>query len=112
MARLPASAPPETLLGVARVYADARLPDKMIDPLTRYLRQRPDDWQAWLDLATLYALSHDTARGQAAVRKALELGREKAFAEIEANDSLRALALPMLRERRLAPPAGADLGLR
>ena len=86
----------------------------MITPLTRYLRQRPDDWQAWTDLATIYLVTGDTPRAQDALRKAIELGRDRALQVIEGNPQLRQLAIPMLQQGQIpnAGPAGQGLGLQ
>ncbi|MDD5706712.1 MAG: DUF2723 domain-containing protein [Kiritimatiellae bacterium] len=103
MAHLPEGVPPELLLNAARVYANAQQPKKMIEPLSRYLRLRPGDWQGWLDLATLYAIEKDAPRSQTALRRALELGKQDAMRVIEANPQLRQLAAPLLQ------PGGAAL---
>lgn len=79
----------------------------MIVPLTRYLRQRPTDWQAWLDLATLYVIENNGAQAQAAVRRALELGGAQARQLIESNPQLRPLASAL----RLPNAAAPDVGL-
>jgi tetratricopeptide (TPR) repeat protein len=109
MTNLPPDASPEMLLAAARVYANARETKKMAEPLRLYLRLRPDDWQGWLDLATLHAIEQDLAGARGALRRALELGGEEARRLIEGHPQLRRLAEPPQR-----PAAGAalpDLGL-
>ena len=106
MAQLPENAPPDLLLSAARVYAGAQQAKKMIVPLSRYLRQRPADWQAWLDLATLYIIENNGAQAQAAVRRALELGGQQARQLIEGNPQLRPLASALRPPNAAAPDAG------
>jgi tetratricopeptide (TPR) repeat protein len=84
----------DNLLSIARVYADANLPDRMIAPLSRYLQLRPRDWQAWLDLATLYLMQRQAAPAQAALRRAMELGGREARQAIQENPHLRPLVAP------------------
>ncbi len=59
------------------MYGEAGQPDKMIVPLSRYLLLRPDDWSAWLDMATLCAMRQQQQQMQHALRKAIELGNPK-----------------------------------
>jgi len=112
MAHAPERSPAELFLSIARIYANAQESKKMIAPLTRYLAMKPDDWQAWTDLATLHLIERDTARAQTALRKAIELGREQALQVIESNPQLRQLAIPLLRQGALGTPGGSGLGLR
>ena len=112
MANIPAHAPAELFLNITRIYANAQDSKKMIAPLTRYLALKPDDWQAWTDLATIHLIEQDTPRAQAALRKAIELGREKALQAIEGNPQLRQLALPLLRQGALDHAGQRGMGLR
>jgi tetratricopeptide (TPR) repeat protein len=112
MANIPDRAPAELYLNIARIYANAQESKKMIGPLTRYLALKPNDWQAWTDLATIHLIEQDTARAQTALRKAIEIGREQALQVIEGNPQLRQLAIPLLRQGALDAPGGRGLGLR
>ena len=95
MTNLPDNAPPELLMSAARLYAAAQQPAKMIDPLSRYLRQRPNDWQGWMDLATLYAMQNNLPNAQTALRRALELGGDEARSMVSRNPNLRSVAESM-----------------
>ena len=86
----------------------------MIKPLSRYLGQRPNDWQAWIDLATLHLMEQDVPQAQQALRQAIERGREQALSIIEGNPQLRQLAIPMMQQGQIpasAPRTGGGLGL-
>jgi tetratricopeptide (TPR) repeat protein len=106
MARLPPNLPAEHLLGIARVYGEAGQPDKMAVPLSRYLQLRPNDWQAWLDMATLYAVKQQQQQFQYALRKALDLGRGAALQRIQEHPLLRQAAGPILQQMMQQGPAG------
>ncbi len=98
MARLPANIPPEKLLEIVRVYGEAGKADKMGPPLARYLQLRPNDWQAWLDMATLCAMKQQQQQMQFALQKAIELGKGQALQRIQENNILRQAAAPILQQ--------------
>ena len=98
MARASASLPPEQLVEIARLYGQANQPDKMMAPLSRYLQLRPNDWQAWLDMATLRAMKQQPQEFQYALRKALDIGRNEALQRIQENEMLRQAAAPVLQQ--------------
>ncbi|NLF21538.1 MAG: DUF2723 domain-containing protein [Lentisphaerae bacterium] len=113
MDNIPDNAPADLFLNLARVYANAQEAKRMIKPLTRYLGQRPDDWQAWTDLATLHLMEQDLPQARQALRQAIERGREQALSVIESNPQLRQLAIPMLQQGQIpaSPRAGGGLDL-
>ena len=98
MARMPENMPPEQLLEVVRVYGEAGNADKMAAPLSRYLQLRPNDWQAWLDMATLYAMKRQQQPMQFALQKAINLGKMQAVQRIQENTILRQVAGPLLQQ--------------
>lgn len=106
MARLPSNVPPEQLMEIVRVYGEAGQPDKMIVPLSRYLQLRPNDWNAWLDMATLSAMRQQQQQMQYALRKALELGKSQALQRIQENGVLRQVAGPVLQQMMQQGPVG------
>ena len=106
MARLPSTASAEQLMEIVRVYGEAGQPDKMIVPLSRYLLLRPDDWSAWLDMATLCAMRQQQQQMQHALRKAIELGKSQALQRIQENPMLRQVAEPILRQMMQQGPVG------
>ena len=106
MAQLPPNMPPEQLLEIVRVFGEAGQPDKMIIPLSRYLQLRPNDWQAWLDMATLSAMKQQQQQMQYALRKALDLGKMQALQRIQENGILRQAAAPFLQQMMQQGPVG------
>jgi tetratricopeptide (TPR) repeat protein len=98
MARLPPNIPAEKLLEVVRIYGEAGKADKMGPPLSLYLQQRPNDWQAWLDMATLCAMKQQQQQMQFALQKAIELGKGHAVQRIQENGILRQAAAPFLQQ--------------
>ncbi|MEI7902856.1 MAG: hypothetical protein WCK89_21630, partial [bacterium] len=98
MARLPPNMPAEKLLEIVRVYGEAGKADKMGPPLSRYLQLRPNDWQAWLDMATLYAMKQQQQQMQFALQKAIDLGKGQAVQRIQENGVLRQAAAPILQQ--------------
>ncbi|MDD4103145.1 MAG: tetratricopeptide repeat protein, partial [Kiritimatiellae bacterium] len=71
MMRLPPNVPPEKLLEIVRVFGEAGQTEKMLVPLSRYLQANPNDWQAWLDMATLCAMRQQQQQTQYALQKAI-----------------------------------------
>ena len=106
MARIPPNMPPEQLLEIVRVFGEAGQPDKMLVPLSRYLQLRPNDWQAWLDMATLSAMKQQQQQLQYALRKALDLGKMQALQRIQENNILRQAAAPILQQMMQQGPVG------
>jgi len=104
--RLPGDMPAEQLLEVVRVYGEAGKADKMGVPLSRYLQLRPNDWQAWLDMATLCAMKQQQQQTQFALQRALELGKGPAMQRIQENNILRQVAAPLLQQLMRQGPAG------
>ncbi len=104
IANLPENIPADLLLNMARIYANAQEVKRMIVPLTRYLRLRPGDWQAWLDLATLHALEQAPSQAQQALRQALQHGGEQALQIISTSPQLRELVTPLLQQGGAATP--------
>jgi len=98
MTRLPANVPADKLLEIVRVYGEAGKPDKMGPPLSRYLQLQPNDWQAWLDMATLCVMRKQQQQFQYAIQKALDLGKGQALQRIQENPVLRQTAMPLLQQ--------------
>jgi tetratricopeptide (TPR) repeat protein len=106
MARTPANMPADKLLEVVRVYGEAGKPDKMGPPLSRYLQLQPNDWQAWLDMATLCAMKQQQQQMQYALQRAIELGKGQALQRIQENAILRQAAMPFLQQLMQQGPGG------
>jgi len=106
MARLPSNIPADKLLEIVRIYGEAGKADKMGPPLTHYLQLQPNDWQAWLDMATLCAMRQQQQQLQYALQKALEIGKGQALQRIQENPVLRQAAAPLLQKFMQRGPAG------
>ncbi len=104
--QMPANMPAEQLLEIVKVYGEAGQADKMFAPLSRYLQVRPNDWQAWLDMATLCAMKQQQQQMQFALQRALELGKGQAAQRIQENNILRQVAAPFLQQLMRQEPAG------
>lgn len=106
MARMPANMPADKLLEVVRVYGEAGKPDKMGPPLSRYLQLQPNDWQAWLDMATLCVMKQQQQQMQFALQRAMEIGKGQALQRIQENPMLRQAAMPFLQQMMQQGPGG------
>jgi tetratricopeptide (TPR) repeat protein len=56
--------------------------------LNKYLKLNPNDWRAWLDLATLNYQLKDKNAAKIAVDKAIRLGGSDAMNEVKKNQML------------------------
>lgn len=110
MAHLPPNVPANKLLDIVRIFGEAGKSDKMGPPLTRYLQLQPNDWQAWLDMATLCAMRHQQQQMQYALQKALEYGKGHALQRIQENPVLKQAAMPFLQQYMQQGPGGIPLG--
>ena len=106
MMRLPPNVPPDKLLEIVRIFGEAGQTEKMLVPLSRYLQASPNDWQAWLDMATLCAMRQQQQQTQYALQKAIAAGKMQAVQRIQENPMLRQVAAPLLQQMRRQVPAG------
>ncbi|MDD4102100.1 MAG: hypothetical protein PHU80_05645, partial [Kiritimatiellae bacterium] len=82
-------------------------------PLSRYLQANPNDWQAWLDMATLCAMRQQQQQTQYALQKAIEVGKMHAVQRIQESPMLRQVAAPLLQQMMRQGPTGLPpLGTR
>ena len=63
--------------------------------LTRYSQLRPDDWQARLDLATLFSLTMRNDEAKRQLELAIKTGGDKAQQLIRSNPRLTSLHTPI-----------------
>jgi len=77
--KLPQPTPPEIYLELARMYGSARLYDKMVPYLQKYLQAKPDDWRAWLDMSLVNVSLGKTNDAIKTISEALRLGGPEAL---------------------------------
>lgn len=103
--------PAPQLLEAVRIFGNAQQFDKMYQPLSRYLQMQPNDWTAWLDMATVSVMRQQPQQFQAALQKAIELGRNEAVQQIQENPLLRQAAAASMQRMSRQPGAAALPGL-
>jgi tetratricopeptide (TPR) repeat protein len=64
---------PQVLKQLAMVYQQLKSPEKGIPYLQQVLRQQPEDWQAWLQLAELQQLAGQTDAAGQSLKRALQI---------------------------------------
>jgi len=74
MKRLPANTDPSLYLNVAKMYADAQRAERMLPAIEGYLKLRPKDWKAWLDLASINLGLKNLDAARSALIKAKSIG--------------------------------------
>jgi tetratricopeptide (TPR) repeat protein len=73
-----AGLPPDTCLGIAKMYADAGRPDLVITALRKYVEREPGNPSVWIDLAAIHATLQQAPEAVQALSRAVELGGESA----------------------------------
>jgi thioredoxin-like negative regulator of GroEL len=108
MRGIPANINPDVYLEIARMYAlgqDLSSLQKMFAVMEKYLSLRPEDWKAWLDLASLAVAINRPDDAFKALREALRRGGPEARALIQQNPRLA----PLLQ--RLPPQSFGPMGI-
>ncbi len=88
---LPEKADPKAFLDIFQLYAKAGHASGMNKSLSLYVRRRPNDWRAWLDLATLRMQLGDEKGAGEALGVALRYGGPDAENKIQSNPHLKKL---------------------
>ena len=83
--------PPAAHLRLSGLHAAARDYRRASAALKRYLAEKPDDWKAWLDQATLSGHLQDDAGIAEALQKAIEAGGKGAIRAITKDANLKKL---------------------
>jgi len=78
----------EVLIDIAGLYAQTGQFNKMAEILKYYLKTYPDDWKAWLDLATLQIEAKQTADATMSIERAARRGGAQAVKVINNNPRL------------------------
>jgi tetratricopeptide (TPR) repeat protein len=99
-ARLPPDTPPQVLLDIVRLYAATENPGRMHPPLNLYLGRQPQDWKAWLDMATLELSLRQTNAAGRALEQAIRFGGSEALAIIRQNPHLAQIQNTAASRRR------------
>jgi len=91
MKKLPANAPANNFLAIAKMYAKAQNGVGMRDALTAYLKRKPNDWRAWMDLASIQMQLRDPTNASASLGAAIRYGGTEAQQIIQKNPALNKL---------------------
>ncbi len=95
----------EALLTLGTIYAEAQRYDSVARILRHHLEREPDDWQAWLDLATMSLRIGQRGQALQALHRAVELGGRDAIELIHRSPELNRLFQQVIGDgsRRAAP---------
>ncbi len=84
----PKNSPAQPFLDIARLYAKARNGIGMKNALNKYLERTPNDWRAWLDLASIEVQLRNVDAANAALSSAIRYGGPEARQAIQKNKML------------------------
>jgi tetratricopeptide (TPR) repeat protein len=87
--RMPSNAPVEAYIDIARLYAQSGQLDKMGRTLEQYLRIQPNDWKAWLDLASIQIGMKQTNDASRSLEQALRCGGQQAMTIVNQDPRFR-----------------------
>ena len=107
---------PELFLSIAKMYHDAKMIQQMETAMLRYIKKKPDDWKAWLDIcllqlslrkldAALHALGQARKFGGAQVEQIIRSDKEKRFVPLlkAFPQAVQPIAQPPLRNLESLP---------
>ncbi|NQT91359.1 MAG: DUF2723 domain-containing protein [Lentisphaerae bacterium] len=80
--RLPETTPPDVLLDIARMYGSAGRGEGAVQAMSRYLAAKPNDWNAWLNLAALQIQMGRKQDASRSMERAVRIGGSQAHAII------------------------------
>lgn len=83
--KLPSNIEPEIFLDMAKMYANAKKYEKVKEVLEQYLKRKPTDWRAWLDLATLQINLKESNAAVQSLEQAIQFGGNEARGLIAQN---------------------------
>jgi tetratricopeptide (TPR) repeat protein len=89
MANMPTNAPAGIYLDMAKLYAGVHNAGKMTECLVRYLRVKPSDWKAWLDLTTMQMVLNRDDEASASLEQAVRYGGPEAMETIRQDDRFK-----------------------
>ncbi len=97
--KLPTNAKPEILLDITSRFSSVQRADKMAEVMTIYLKRRPSDWKAWVDLALVQIALKKQPSALSAMRQALRYGGNPAMNLMSKDNRLA----PLLRQAAPQP---------
>ncbi len=89
LASLPENTQARAFLDIARLYGKAKNNAGMRKAMQAYLKRTPNDWKAWLDMASLHLQFGDTNQASSALGAAIRFGGAEAQQIIQQNPNLR-----------------------
>jgi tetratricopeptide (TPR) repeat protein len=102
---IPTNAPSNLLLDIAQLYAKARRLDRMLESMLVYVKRKPDDWRAWLDVAAMQVGMKRNDEANKALDQAVRYGGSEALDMIMEDSRFESF------RKKLAPPNPAVFGL-
>lgn len=91
---------PDRLIAAIRIYAAIGDVGVLSNIMPRYLSMRPNDWNTWLDWATLNAMIGKTEDAMAALERGLAIGGQQALSYVERNQTLIPLVQQLIQMRQ------------
>jgi tetratricopeptide (TPR) repeat protein len=89
--QIPKNSSGQPFLDIARLYAKARNGIGMKNALNQYLQRTPNDWRAWMDLASIEVQLKNIPAANAALSSAIRYGGPEARQAIQKNQMLNNL---------------------
>jgi tetratricopeptide (TPR) repeat protein len=77
--KLPANAKPEILLDITSRLSSVQRADKMAEVMALYVKRRPSDWKAWVDLALVQLALRKQAEALKSTQQAIRYGGNAAM---------------------------------
>ncbi|MBT3194659.1 MAG: DUF2723 domain-containing protein [Verrucomicrobia bacterium] len=91
LSRMPENSPGQAYLDIARMYSKAKNAKGMRTAMQAYLKRTPNDWRAWMDLASLDLQLGDPNQASASLGAAIRYGGAEARQLIQKNPTLMKL---------------------
>ena len=95
----------ERAMTAIRIYGSLGDMEKLRSLMPAYLKLKPTDWQAWLDWSLVQVTEGKIEAAMASLENGMRYGGEKAYAVIEKNQTLMALAQRVIRKLQQAQGA-------
>lgn len=96
----------ESLSAAVRIYEATGDIEKLETLLPLYLKFRPSDWQSWLAMTSIFAISGKMDAAASALNEAVRYGGDKVAPLLESNQTLMQVYRHLLEKRKNAVPGG------